>query len=181
MIVSFLHGCGTGEGVIEDVALCQFATPSRGSVNNTVSWCKRMFLCRSMGAYLPSWQWVSSSVHCSFSSKDPPRGLYLYTEVVNDAHDRLIEFYGTECIHCARMTPVVDAVERELGRPIVKLEVWHDEENARTMEEHADVLRDVCEGLLGVPAFYNEATGEALCGEQDRDVLLAWAVGKART
>lgn len=93
---------------------------------------------------------------------------------------RLLEFTGRECSHCLRMDPVVEAVERDVGRPIEKLEVWHHEENAHLMEDgpYTEQLREACGGFLGVPAFYNEATGEALCGEQDQDALLAWARGK---
>jgi len=95
---------------------------------------------------------------------------------------RLLEFYGRECSHCLHMVPVVEAVERELGRPIEKLEVWHNEENARLMEiSSAPALREACGGFFGVPAFYNEATGQALCGEQEKDDLLAWAQGKMIT
>lgn len=90
---------------------------------------------------------------------------------------RLIEFYGRECSHCLRMTPVVAQVERDIGRPLLKLEVWHDENNAKVMEEYGAALRESCGGILGVPAFYNEATGEALCGEQDKETLLEWARG----
>lgn len=89
---------------------------------------------------------------------------------------RLLLFTGRECPHCLRMAPIVAEVERESGRPILEVEVWHDEEHAKLMEEsYGDALRAACGGLLGVPAFYNEDTGEALCGEVDKDVLLAWA------
>lgn len=93
---------------------------------------------------------------------------------------RLLEFTGRECPHCLRMDAVVAAVEREIGRPIEQLEVWHHEENARLMGSgpYTEKLREAGDGFLGVPAFYNEATGEALCGEQDQEALLAWARGK---
>lgn len=90
---------------------------------------------------------------------------------------RLLEFYGQECPHCVRMAPVVAAVEQESGQPINQLEVWDHEENAEVMRQYAEPLRASCGGILGVPAFYNEATGEALCGEQDKETLLRWAQG----
>ncbi len=94
---------------------------------------------------------------------------------------RLIEFIGHECIHCARMGPVVEAAERNIGQRIEKREVWHDEENARLMEEtYGDTLRAACGGYIGIPAFVNEATDEALCGEQELETLLAWARGTSR-
>lgn len=92
---------------------------------------------------------------------------------------RLLMFTGRECPHCVRMVPVVAEVEREIGRPIEQLEVWHDEENAQLMgQTYGEDLREACGGVLGVPAFYNEATGEALCGEQEKDELLRWAHGE---
>lgn len=73
------------------------------------------------------------------------------------------------------MVPVVAEVERDTGKTIHQLEVWYDEKNEELMRQHADAIRNVCGGFLGVPAFYNEATGEALCGEQEKDDLLRWA------
>lgn len=90
----------------------------------------------------------------------------------------LLEFTGRECSHCVRMVPVVAEVERDTGKTIHQMEVWYNEENAELMKQHADTIRAVCGGFLGVPAFYNEETGEALCGEQDKDELLRWAQGK---
>lgn len=88
----------------------------------------------------------------------------------------LLMFVGRECLHCRRMEPIVAELERQLGRRFERLEVWHNPANAARMREHADVLRAACGGLLGVPAFYNEQTGEALCGEVDLDTLRGWAV-----
>ncbi len=92
---------------------------------------------------------------------------------------RLLVFMGRECAHCLTMESVLDAVEEETGHHIDRIEVWHNTENSQLLEEvYADTLRPACGGLLGVPAFYNEGTGEALCGEQEKDVLIRWALGE---
>lgn len=88
---------------------------------------------------------------------------------------RLLFFTGAECPHCRRMEPVVAELERQTGRHFERLEVWHDPANSARMREHADVLRTACGGLLAVPAFFNEKTGESLCGEVDLDTLREWA------
>ena len=49
--------------------------------------------------------------------------------------ERLIEFYGTECVHCKEMVPIIAQVEKELGVKITRLEVWHDSENAKLLKE----------------------------------------------
>lgn len=87
----------------------------------------------------------------------------------------LLAFLGAECSHCLRMEPVIAAVERQAGKPFEKLEVWHHPEQKTRMERYENEIREACGGVLAVPSFYNEATGEALCGEQDVDTLLAWA------
>lgn len=74
------------------------------------------------------------------------------------------------------MEPIIAAVEKSTGQAFEKLEVWHNAENAEVMKQHAEKLRAACGGMLGVPAFYNEKTKEALCGEVDEDTLRAWAV-----
>lgn len=76
------------------------------------------------------------------------------------------------------MGPVITEVERQIGRRFERLEVWHHPENRARMRQVADVLRNACGGMIGVPAFFNEATGEALCGEQEFDTLLLWTQKK---
>lgn len=76
---------------------------------------------------------------------------------------RLIWFHGKECVHCRRLRPTVDQLEAE-GVPIVELEVWHNEENAKLMKKYGEAISKACGGELGVPCFYNEKTGKALCG-----------------
>jgi len=82
---------------------------------------------------------------------------------------RLLDFYGEECPHCQKMMPTVEEVEKELGVKVEKLEIWHNEENAKMMQEYD-------KGLCGgVPFFYNTASGEFICGEADKEKLKAWA------
>jgi len=85
---------------------------------------------------------------------------------------RLLEFYGTECGPCIRMRPLVEKLEKEEGVKLTKLEVWHDDKNARFMME---VDKGRCGG---VPFFFNEKTGEWLCGMQDYGTLKKWALKK---
>lgn len=83
----------------------------------------------------------------------------------------LLEFYGLECSHCKRMAQLVDDMEKELKIKIEKFETWHNEENAKKMQEY-DV--GYCGG---VPFFYNTDTDKHLCGEVDYEDLKAWAQG----
>lgn len=81
----------------------------------------------------------------------------------------LFEFYGTECPHCKRMEPKVSQLESETGVKVDKFEVWHDEANARKMEEYD-------KGLCGgVPFFFNTDSGKYICGESSYEELKAWA------
>jgi hypothetical protein len=87
----------------------------------------------------------------------------------------IIEFYGRECPHCMRMAPVVAQAERELGQNFSKLEVWHNSGNRKVFESYADIITPVCGGGLGVPAFYNNMSKKALCGEMTKDALIEFA------
>ena len=84
----------------------------------------------------------------------------------------LIQFYGTECIHCHEMDPLVEKLEKEAGLKIKKLEVWHNSQNAILLKR-LDTI-----GCGGVPFFYNENTGKAICGAVSYDKLKKWAMGK---
>lgn len=84
----------------------------------------------------------------------------------------LIEFYGTECVHCNRMMPLVESLEEELGVKIQRLEVWHNEENANLMRKFD---RGFCGG---VPFFFNRKTGKWICGATSYENLKKWALGK---
>jgi len=84
----------------------------------------------------------------------------------------LLMFFGTECSHCHEMDPLLDRLEEELNVTVEKLEVWHNAANAKRMQE----LDDGSCG--GVPFFFNEKSGKALCGSVSFDKLKAWAEGK---
>jgi thiol-disulfide isomerase/thioredoxin len=81
----------------------------------------------------------------------------------------LIEFYGEECPHCIRMRPLVEKLEKETGVKVEKYEVWHNEENAKKMEEYD---KGFCGG---VPFFINTETGDFICGETSYEELQRWA------
>lgn len=84
----------------------------------------------------------------------------------------LLEFYGTECIHCNEMKPLVEKLEKEEGVKIEKLEVWHNAANAKLMEKYD---QGKCGG---VPFFYNTKTGKWICGSTSYENLKKWALGK---
>lgn len=81
----------------------------------------------------------------------------------------LIDFYGKECPHCLRMMPLVDQLEKEAGLKVEKLEVWHNQDNAKKMEEYD---KGQCGG---VPFFVNTDTGAMICGEAPYEELKKWA------
>lgn len=83
----------------------------------------------------------------------------------------LLEFYGAECPHCVKMMPMIDKLIEE-GIAIEKFETWHDEGNARKMEEYE---RGQCGG---VPFFYNTESKHFICGETDEETLRKWANGE---
>ncbi|HJN57312.1 MAG TPA: thioredoxin family protein [Candidatus Woesearchaeota archaeon] len=91
--------------------------------------------------------------------------------------ERLIEFYGTECVHCKEMVPIIAQVEKELGVKITRLEVWHDSENAKLLKEY-DIDENGNEFCGGIPFFYNEKTGKKICGNTKIEKLKAWAEGR---
>lgn len=86
--------------------------------------------------------------------------------------ENLLEFYGTECPHCLRMHPLVERLEKKTKLKVQKFEVWHNEENARKMEEYD---KNYCGG---VPFFYNFKTGKWICGATDYENLKGWAMGQ---
>lgn len=84
----------------------------------------------------------------------------------------LIEFYGTECIHCREMDPLIKKLEQEEGVKIEKLEVWHNSDNL-------NLMREVDKGFCGgVPFFYNRKTGKWICGSTSYEELKEWALRK---
>jgi len=88
----------------------------------------------------------------------------------------LIEFYGRECPHCARMIPIVAEVEKETGLNFSKLEVWHNSGNIAVFDSYSGPIAEACGGI-GVPTYYNNKTKKILCGEVDKGTLLAFAKG----
>ena len=84
----------------------------------------------------------------------------------------LIEFFGTECSHCRDMDPLIARLQDEHGVEITRLEVWHNEQNAR-------LLREYDQGRCGgVPFFYNTQTGKWLCGSVSYEKIKDWALGE---
>lgn len=84
----------------------------------------------------------------------------------------LIEFYGTECVHCRKMEPLIQRLEGETGLKVQKIEVWHNEANAVMM-------RNFDKGFCGgVPFFINRKTNKWICGSTPYDSFKAWAQGK---
>lgn len=83
----------------------------------------------------------------------------------------LIEFYGTECVHCREMDPLVQRLEKEEGLKIERLEVWHNADNLNTMREYD---KGYCGG---VPFFYNKKTGKWICGSTSYEKFKEWAKG----
>lgn len=83
----------------------------------------------------------------------------------------LIEFYGTECIHCREMEPLIERLEKEEGLKIERLEVWHNTENLNKMRE---LDKGYCGG---VPFFYNKKTGKWICGSTSYEKFKEWAIG----
>lgn len=86
---------------------------------------------------------------------------------------KLIMFYGTECIHCHEMMPLVEKLEKELKVKVEKLEVWHNSDNRNFLDKCNKVIR-----CTGVPFFYNEKTKKGICGAVPYDELKVWALGK---
>jgi thiol-disulfide isomerase/thioredoxin len=83
----------------------------------------------------------------------------------------LLEFYGTECPHCIHMQPLIEQLEKEEGVEITQYETWHNEDNAKKMQEYD-------KGLCGgVPFFFNTDTGKHICGGADYETLKQWAKG----
>ena len=84
----------------------------------------------------------------------------------------LLEFYGTECVHCHEMRPFVERLEKEEGAKVQRVEVWHNAENLNFMRQYD---RGYCGG---VPCFFNTKTGKWICGSTNYEKLKEWALGK---
>ena len=89
-----------------------------------------------------------------------------------DEQGDLLEFYGTECHFCVQMAPDIERLEREEKVKIVKIEVWHNMENAKLLEKYD---QGKCGG---VPFFFNKKTKKIICGYAPYEQLKKWALGK---
>ena len=86
--------------------------------------------------------------------------------------NRLLNFFGIECVHCHAMDPLIAKLEKETKLKITKLEVWHNAKNAA-------IFQKLDAGKCGgVPFFFNEKTKKWLCGEVPYSELKEWATGK---
>ena len=81
----------------------------------------------------------------------------------------LLEFFGTECVHCKKIEPLLERLEDELGVTVTRLEVWHNQANATLLKKYD-------QGFCGgVPFFYNTRSTKWLCGEPSYEILKEWA------
>lgn len=80
-------------------------------------------------------------------------------------------FYGKECPSCHDVMPLVDKLIVE-GVGIEKLEVWHNDENAKKFEE---IDSGKCGG---VPFLMNTDSGEWICGPESEEMFRKWAGGE---
>jgi len=88
------------------------------------------------------------------------------------ADPNLIDFYGTECVHCKDLEPLVERLKKEEGIELTRLEVWHNQKNA-------ELLQKLDQGKCGgVPFLYNKKTGKWICGVPTYEKLKDWAKGK---
>lgn len=84
----------------------------------------------------------------------------------------LVEFYGTECVICKKLEPLLDRLQDEVGIEIQKIEVWHNEENAK-------LWKQMDSGFCGaVPLFVNTKTNKKICGSATYEKFKEWALGK---
>ena len=78
----------------------------------------------------------------------------------DEGSDRLIDFYGTECVHCKDMIPIMEKIEAEIKVEFVKIEVWHNAQNMALMEKYNkdEQGNPLCRSI---PFFYNEKSGHS--------------------
>lgn len=82
----------------------------------------------------------------------------------------LLFFYGLECPNCIVVEKHVDKLISE-GVNIKKVEVWHNTENDKLLEE-LDKGEDMCGG---VPFLLNQITGKTICGEATYKEVKSWS------
>jgi len=83
----------------------------------------------------------------------------------------LLEFYGEECPHCKRNREMLEKLEKEHKFKTERIEVWHNKENVKRMEEYD---KGYCGG---VPFLFNTKTDKWICGETEEKELKKWALG----
>lgn len=86
--------------------------------------------------------------------------------------EELLEFYGTECVHCHEMRPSVEKLEKEEGIKVTRVEIWHNSQNLQLMRQYD---KGYCGG---VPFFFNTKTGKWICGSTTYEKLKEWALGE---
>ena len=84
----------------------------------------------------------------------------------------LMYFYGSECVHCNKMKPLIAKLEKEEKVKIKKLETWHNSKNKKLLEKHDNGK------CGGVPFFYNSKTKKFICGSISYSKLKSWALNK---
>jgi len=89
-----------------------------------------------------------------------------------EKESHLLEFYGTECHFCIQMAPLIERLEKEEKVKVEKIEVWHNQSNAKRLQE---IDKGKCGG---VPFFINMKTGKWICGASDYEGFKKWALGK---
>ena len=109
---------------------------------------------------------------CSPKKKSVSKSSKLSSHKKASGSTHLLEFHGTECPHCVEMEPIMDEVEKETGRKIRRMEVWHSAENQKKFME-LDMGR-----CGGVPFFINTKTKKYICGATTKEKLKAWALDK---
>lgn len=92
-------------------------------------------------------------------------------ELASRSH--LLEFYGIECDHCVDMEPLMERLQKELGVPIRRFEVWYSDDNLRLLQK-----LDKKGSCGGVPFFYNKRTKGWICGATTYENLKNWALGR---
>lgn len=84
----------------------------------------------------------------------------------------LLEFYGTECVHCKDLLPLLERLKQEENIEVTRVEVWHNQENA-------EMLQELDQGKCGgVPFLYNKKTEKWICGVPTYENLVKWAKGE---
>jgi len=83
--------------------------------------------------------------------------------------DKLLMFTGTECTHCHELEPLIEKLEKELGVKVERLEVWHNSENMKKLQE---LDGGKCGGI---PFLFNEKNEKWICGSADFEKLKEWA------